>query len=96
MKYDRFGYLSSNREDWIQTDEDEHCEFKEAKSSLSYITLVNYCIALSNEGGGCLVLGVVLEDKKVVLLGVERKVPNGGSCYIRGKETINKIIKYKR
>jgi ATP-dependent DNA helicase RecG len=42
----------------IDGKEDEHCEFKEAKNSFNLDKLFEYCIALSNEHGGRLVLGV--------------------------------------
>ena len=38
--------------------EDEHLEFKEAKGSYDFESLVDYCVALANEGGGRFVLGV--------------------------------------
>ena len=38
--------------------ENEHLEFKEAKRNFHFETLVKYCAALANEGGGKLVLGV--------------------------------------
>ncbi len=38
--------------------EDEHLEFKEARNSFEFEDLVKYCAALSNEGGGKIVLGV--------------------------------------
>ena len=38
--------------------EDEHLEFKEAKSSFDFDKAVKYCAALANERGGHLVLGV--------------------------------------
>lgn len=38
--------------------EDEHLEFKEAKQQYATGTLLRYCVALANEGGGHLVLGV--------------------------------------
>lgn len=43
---------------WLGTPENEHVEFKEAKSSFSFDELVRYCAALANEGGGFMVLGV--------------------------------------
>lgn len=46
--------------------ENERIEFKEAKSDFSFEKLVKYCAALSNEGGGKLVLGVT--DKKPRLI----------------------------
>ncbi|AEF85606.1 putative transcriptional regulator [Treponema primitia ZAS-2] len=42
--------------------ENEHIEFKEAKSSYSFDKLVDYTIALANERGGKFILGV--SDKK--------------------------------
>jgi ATP-dependent DNA helicase RecG len=46
----------------LQNDEDEHLDFKEARSHFDFEKLVAYCVALANEGGGKLVLGVT--DKK--------------------------------
>lgn len=38
--------------------EGEQLEFKEAKSQLDQTKLCRYCVAIANEGGGRLVLGV--------------------------------------
>lgn len=38
--------------------ENEHVEFKEAKGGFHFETLVDYCVALGNEGGGYIVFGV--------------------------------------
>ena len=38
--------------------ENEHLEFKEAKQQFDQSRLMRYCVALANEGGGHLVLGV--------------------------------------
>ncbi len=46
----------------INSDEGEHLEFKEAKQNFHFETLVKYCAALANEGGGHMILGVT--DKK--------------------------------
>lgn len=44
---------------WLAgTPENEHLEFKEAKQQFDQGRLMRYCVALSNEGGGHLVLGV--------------------------------------
>lgn len=44
---------------WLATpQENEHLEFKEAKKSFEYINLLRYCVAISNEKGGHLILGV--------------------------------------
>ncbi len=46
-------------EQWlIAPSEGEHLEFKEAKNRYDFEKLVAYCVALSNEGGGHMVLGV--------------------------------------
>ena len=47
---------------WMDSVEAERLEFKEAKSNFDFDKLVRYCIALANEGGGVLVLGVT--DKR--------------------------------
>lgn len=38
--------------------EGEHLEFKEAKNHYDFEKLVQYCVALANEGGGKIILGV--------------------------------------
>ncbi len=43
---------------WLDAREDEHLEFKEAKTNFHFETLVKYCVALANEGGGKMILGV--------------------------------------
>ena len=52
--------------------EDEHTEFKEAKNNFDVLgkpgdkkCIYGYCVALGNEGGGCLVLGV--DDKRNIV-----------------------------
>lgn len=42
----------------LSTTEDEHLEFKAARNDLDKDTVVKYCAALANEGGGKLILGV--------------------------------------
>jgi len=47
--------------------EGEHLEFKEAKNQYDTTKLFRYCVALANEGGGKLILGVANEmPRKVV------------------------------
>jgi ATP-dependent DNA helicase RecG len=43
---------------WLDMKEDEHLECKEAKTNFHFETLVKYCVALANEGGGKMILGV--------------------------------------
>ena len=38
--------------------ESEHLEFKEAANSFHFEELVDYCVALANEGGGRMLLGI--------------------------------------
>jgi len=45
-------------EHWMQARENEHLEFKEAKQDYDFEELVKYCVALANEGGGKMILGV--------------------------------------
>ncbi len=49
-------------EDLMTSKEGEHLEFKEARKNFHFETLVKYCAALSNEGGGKIILGVT--DKR--------------------------------
>ena len=42
----------------LSSKEGEHLEFKEARKGFHFETLVKYCAALANEGGGKIVLGV--------------------------------------
>ncbi len=47
--------------------EDEHIEFKEAKNQYSVESLLEYCVAFANEGGGKLVLGVTNNTPRQVV-----------------------------
>jgi ATP-dependent DNA helicase RecG len=49
-------------EGWMRAKEGENFEFKEAKNNLHFETLVKYCCALANGGGGRVILGVT--DKR--------------------------------
>ena len=49
-------------EELMTLKEGEHLQFKEARKSFHFETLVKYCAALANEGGGKIVLGVT--DKR--------------------------------
>jgi len=42
----------------LHDNEDEHLEFKEAKNRYDFEELTRYCVALANEGGGKMVIGV--------------------------------------
>lgn len=45
-------------EHWLAEPEGIHLEFKEAKQNFHFEKLVEYCVALANEGGGKIILGV--------------------------------------
>lgn len=55
-------------EQWLESQpENEHIEFKAAKDQFNLEKLLTYCVALSNEGGGYLVLGVSDKAPRKVL-----------------------------
>jgi ATP-dependent DNA helicase RecG len=54
-------------EKWLIGREDEHLEFKRAATQFSFDDLVKYCVALANERGGKLVLGVTDKRPRQVL-----------------------------
>jgi ATP-dependent DNA helicase RecG len=49
---------SEEIDQWLDGPEDERLEFKEAKARYDFDKLVKYVVALANEGGGRIVLGV--------------------------------------
>jgi len=51
----------------INSNEDEHLEFKEAKNHFDFEKLVKYCVALANEGGGKIILGVTDRNPRNVV-----------------------------
>lgn len=54
-------------EQWLATPEGSHFEFKEAKTNYHFDKLVEYCVALANEGGGKIILGVTdARPRKIV------------------------------
>ena len=52
---------------WMNAKEDERLEFKEAKTRFDFEKLVNYCVALANEGGGRMILGVTDRRPRAVI-----------------------------
>lgn len=54
-------------ESWMAAAEGERLEFKEAKSRFGFDELARYCAALSNEGGGTIVLGVTDKRPRTVV-----------------------------
>lgn len=49
-------------EEWIKEKEGEKLEFKSARGAYQFDELIQYCVALANEGGGKIILGVT--DKR--------------------------------
>jgi ATP-dependent DNA helicase RecG len=52
---------------WLDAKEDEHLEVKEAKTNFHFETLVKYCVALANEGGGKMILGITDKVPRTVV-----------------------------
>lgn len=52
---------------WLLAPEGSHFEFKEAKTNYHFDKLVDYCVALANEGGGKIILGVKDKRPRVVV-----------------------------
>lgn len=55
--------------------EDEHLEFKEAANSFSFEELVDYCVALANECGGRILLGITDKMPRRVVGSAAFEVP---------------------
>jgi hypothetical protein len=52
---------------WLSEPEGANLEFKEAKNNFHFEKLVQYCVALANEGGGKIILGVTdLRPRRIV------------------------------
>lgn len=52
---------------WLSEPEGTNLEFKEAKTNFHFEKLVQYCVALANEGGGKIILGVTdLRPRRIV------------------------------
>ncbi len=52
---------------WMQAQEGERFEFKEAERQFSFDELAKYCCALANEGGGIVILGVTDQRPRKVV-----------------------------
>jgi len=52
---------------WLDADEGNHLEFKEAKRHFDFEELVKYCVALANECGGKIILGVTDQKPRRVV-----------------------------
>ena len=52
---------------WLSEPEGQGLEFKEAKGNYSLEKLVNYCVALANEGGGKVIFGVTDERPRRIV-----------------------------
>lgn len=54
-------------EEWIRGKEGENLEFKSARSNFHFEELTKYCVALANEGGGKIILGVTDERPRQIV-----------------------------
>jgi ATP-dependent DNA helicase RecG len=52
---------------WLGEPEGERLEFKSARNNYHFEKLVNYCVALANEGGGKIILGVTDERPRNIV-----------------------------
>ncbi|MFH1732378.1 MAG: ATP-binding protein [Planctomycetota bacterium] len=52
---------------WLEADESEHMEFKEAKGQFDSRKPTKYCCAIANEGGGKVILGVTDKRPRVIV-----------------------------
>ena len=52
---------------WRSSSEHRHLEFKEAKSQFDFRKLCEYCVAIANEGGGHLLLGIADKPPRLVV-----------------------------
>lgn len=53
--------------EWLNAPEDEHLEFKEAKQKYALDDLLKYCVAIANEGGGKIILGVTGRRRRSIV-----------------------------
>jgi ATP-dependent DNA helicase RecG len=51
----------------LEEDEGHHLEFKAAQNRYDFEELVRYCVALANEGGGRMILGVSDQKPRCVV-----------------------------
>ena len=63
--------------------ENEHLEFKEAKNRFDFEKLVGYCVALANERGGKMILGVSDRPPRKVVGTAAFEVPERQSAGVR-------------
>ena len=54
-------------EEWIRGKEGENLEFKKAQNSFHFEELTQYCVALANEGGGKVILGITDERPRKIV-----------------------------
>ena len=54
-------------EEWIRGKEGENLEFKSARTNFHFDELTKYCVAIDNEGGGKVILGVTDERPRQIV-----------------------------
>src|SRR3972149_925097 len=80
---------------WMQARESEHFEFKEAKQRYDFEELVDYCVALANEGGGKMVLGVTDKVPRSVVGTKSFDIPEAQRClmYVSNQRMSNQSLR---
>lgn len=58
--------MNDKLEQWLSESENEHLEFKGAANQFNSNEALKYCVALANEGGGYLVLGISDKTPRIV------------------------------
>jgi ATP-dependent DNA helicase RecG len=79
--------LRTKRPPWLDERENEHLEFKEAKSTFHFEKLVEYCAALANEGGGQMILGVTDQMPRKIV---------GTSAFTPPERTVAELVRRLR
>ena len=67
--------------------ENEHLEFKEAKNRFDFEKLVGYCVALANERGGKMILGVSDKLPRKVVFPSGQLLGFTNDCILRSLST---------
>jgi ATP-dependent DNA helicase RecG len=65
--------------------EGEHLEFKQAENNYDPVKLVKYCVAIANEGGGHIVLGISDKNPRKVVGSQAFRNPNDIKTFVRQK-----------
>jgi ATP-dependent DNA helicase RecG len=72
---------------WMEEKQEGNVEFKEAKNQFDTTKLMKYCVAIANEGGGKLILGVTDKKQRMVV---------GSQAFQNLEQTQSKILEKLR